>query len=199
MKKAILKNLSFLVLLAALGISTTSKGNDPAFDKGSNTIGISIGLGRPYDYDFLAPAFAVSFDHGFFGHVGPGTIGIGGIVGLKMSYDRLGEFDRSLTSIIICARGAYHLTILKDKNNKFDPYAGICLGLRINHYSDPYYDNYYGAHHSYPYSNSHHGADPIIGPFVGAKYNFTPYFGAFVEVAYDFSNLRGGLNFNFGK
>ncbi len=202
MKKTTLKNVA--VLLSGLLFSSVSNAqNAPAFDKGDNTIGLSIGLGVNYAYYNNAvnlPAFTLLYDHGTFGEVGPGTIGIGGIVGLKTSTytypASYGDYKATWTNYIIAARGTYHLTILKDKNNKFDPYAGIVLGVRINKYTDTYNDYYYSTYNRYYYTNRA-SASAVKGVFIGAKYNFAKFFGAFAELGYDISIIRVGLNFNF--
>jgi hypothetical protein len=203
MKKTILKKTLFLVLMAATGSAFIVKADEPAFDKGSNTIGVSLGLGVNYAYYSNAvnfPAITLYYDHGTFGEVGPGTIGIGGIIGFKSSHytypEYYGDYDATWTNYIIAARGTYHLTILKDKNNHFDPYAGVVLGVRINNYNDTYNDYYYDKYH-YHYYNEAHSADAVKGVFIGAKYNFTHAFGAFAELGYDISIFRIGLNFNF--
>ena len=198
-------NLKIAVVLAAV-LSVASLGyaqNSPAFDKGDNTIGISIGAGVNYAYYSNAvsyPALTLYYDHGTFGDIGPGTIGIGGIVGYKAEHytypDYYGDYTASWSHIIIAARGTYHLTILKDKNNKFDPYAGIVLGVRINNYNDTYNDYYYNTYHYYYYTRDH-SADAVKGVFIGAKYNFAKYVGVFAELGYDISIVRVGLNFNF--
>ena len=200
MKKSNLKNTAALCVALLFSTFTIAQ-NAPAFDKGDNTIGISIGVGGHYhgtvqgyghDYSYVdLPAFALTYDHGTFGDVGPGTIGIGGLIGYKYSFlNNYGGYDASWSDFIIGARGTYHLTILKDKNNHFDPYAGVLLGMRFHTYRNTYED-YYDKH----YDNS--SVLPAAGVFVGAKYNFTKSFGAFAEVGYDISILRIGLNFNF--
>jgi len=201
MKKSILRNISAFTFIAALAFSNIAKADDPAFDKGSNTIGISIGLGgyrhaAVYNYghnysNVDLPAFSVIYDHGFFGEVGPGTIGIGGLVGYQYSFlNNYGGYNASWSNFVVAVRGTYHLTILKDKNNHFDPYAGVMAGIRFETVHNSYYD-YYGD------SYDAGGALPIGGAFVGAKYNFTKAFGAFAEAGYGFSFLSIGLNFNF--
>lgn len=169
-------------------------GKRAAFEKGDNTIGIGLGFGVEYNYYgnvVSLPSFVATFDHGMIGNVGPGTIGIGGIVGLKMAhYDYNNGYKARWTNTIIGARGTYHLTILKEKNNKFDPYAGVMVGFRILSYSDTYYD----------YTNNRYDASrvyPATGLFVGAKYNFTPSFGAWSELGYDVAFFKLGVNFNF--
>ncbi|MES1223214.1 MAG: hypothetical protein ABUT20_47410, partial [Bacteroidota bacterium] len=80
----------------------------------------------------------------------------------------------------------YHLTVLKDKNNKFDPYAGVTLGARIYQYKNSYGSSY-----------TDNSVYPTFGAFVGAKYNFAKSFGAFAELGYDISFARIGVCFNF--
>jgi hypothetical protein len=191
-----------IALAACLSAATAFAQNAPAFDKGDNTIGISIGAGVNYAYYNNAvsyPAITLLYDHGTFGDVGPGTIGIGGIIGYKGEHytypDYYGDYTASWSHIVIAARGTYHLTILKDKNNKFDPYAGVVLGVRINSYSDTYDDYYYNTYHSRLYNRN--SADAVKGVFIGAKYNFASHVGVFAELGYDISIVRIGLNFNF--
>ncbi|HRH65963.1 MAG TPA: hypothetical protein PLU53_06680 [Bacteroidia bacterium] len=199
---------SFKTVLAAAcilflqAVPTTVFGNEPAFDKGSKTIGLSVGFGVSYSYYgsySSSPALALTYDHGIVGEVGPGTIGIGGIVGYKSASYKYGygDYKATWTNIIVGVRGTYHLTILKDKNNKFDPYAGVTVGLRFNSYKDTYYDYYY-ATYGYHYSSYNYSSTSIVsGLFIGAKYNFSPNIGAFAEVGYDISLARIGINFNF--
>lgn len=203
MKKTTLKLFTAFLLAAGACTSTISKADEPAFDKGDNTIGISMGVGVNYGYyaDAVSvPAITLLYDHGSFSEVGPGTIGIGGIVGFKTSHYNYpasyGDYEARWTNYIIAARGTYHLTLLKDKNNHFDPYAGVVIGVRINNYTDTYNDYYYNTYHTH-YRSDVSNANPVGGVFVGAKYNFTKAFGAFAELGYDISILRVGLNFNF--
>lgn len=211
MKKNIIKN-SALLIAGVLLSSVSMAQNAPAFDKGDNTIGISIGVGGNFNYYNgyrSVPSFSLYYDHGSFGEIGPGTIGIGGIVGFKTaSYDYPdnywvsgSHFEKRWTDYIVAARATYHLTLLKDKNNKFDPYAGIVLGVRFQTYKDTYYQYRYDHNQYYGYSNDdyYYNGHPyaVKGVFIGAKYNFTKFFGAFAELGYDISIIRVGLNFNF--
>ncbi|MBL7717680.1 MAG: hypothetical protein JNL72_02495 [Flavipsychrobacter sp.] len=190
--------------LIAMGSATATfaqeKSAAPAFDKGSSTIGVWAGFGLSYGYYMSPvelPSFGVLFDHGIVGNVGPGTIGVGGIIGMKNSYYNysFGGYRATWRNYIVAARATYHLTLLKDKNNKFDPYAGIVLGVRISDYNDTYYTSSSSLINPYSYNN----VSLVRGVFVGAKYNFTKNFGAFAELGYDISLARIGLNFNFGK
>ena len=185
-----------LMLISGTAFAQKSAGNArPAFDEGDNSIGAFIGFGVDYDYFSNAsrtPAIGVTFDHGLIPNVGPGTIGLGGVLAYKAAHYNYGSngYKATWTDFIIGARGTYHLTILKDKNNKFDPYAGITVGLRISSYKNTDYDA-----RNVRYSSS--SVNPIVGAFLGAKYNFAPSFGAFAELGYDISFLRMGVNFNF--
>ena len=194
MKNAVLfKSAVAALLITGFSYAAKAQGGDPPFVKGSNTIGLSIGFGDYYNYATtycygwtVLPSINLSYDHGFFENVGPGTIGIGGIIGIKNRYYKYGNGDKYTdNSVIVGVRGTYHLTLLADKNNKFDPYGGVFLGVRIRNTNDRYWDET----HSY--------VNPTSGLFVGAKYNFVPNFGAFAEVGYDISFLKLGLNLNF--
>lgn len=203
------KLLTILVIIATSVYSSNAQGGKAPFVKGSNTIGIALGAGVDYGYGTYYggryinhPSVSFIYDHGLINDVGPGTIGIGGIAGFKSAtykynYNHFvngtyvnGNYKDTYTNFIIGVRGTYHLTLLADKNNKFDPYGGVMFGMRFfNHnYNNPYYnetlDNYNSVY-------------PVAGLFIGAKYNFTENFGGFAELGYDISLLKAGLNFNF--
>ena len=178
-------------------LSFSSFAAEPAFDKGSNVIGVGIGVGVSYgsyagyySSTTVSPTLYASFDRGFFPEVGPGTIGIGALIAYKSSKSTYLTYTSRYSSTIVGLRGTYHLTILKDKNNKFDPYAGVTLGLRFNSYKDPYSD-------FYNYAYNYNRVNAVAGVFVGAHYNFLPNFGAHAELGYDISFFRVGVNFNF--
>lgn len=191
-----MKKLICAALIAAgittMATTTKAQGGDPPFVKGSNTIGLSIGFGDYYDYGSVyggwtvLPSINLHYDHGTIAEVGPGTIGIGGIIGIKNRYYKYGNGDKYTdNSIIVGVRGTYHLTLLADKNNKFDPYGGVLLGARIRTRNDHYYDD------------KRNNVYPTTGLFVGAKYNFVENFGAFAELGYDISFFKVGINLNF--
>ncbi|MBS1616059.1 MAG: outer membrane beta-barrel protein [Bacteroidetes bacterium] len=181
-----------LLLLLSPMISFAKKvGATPAFSKGDNAIGIGLGLGPAHTYglaDAYSPAFMLTYEHGIIDGLGPGTLSIGGEIGYQTSrYDyAYGGYRARWTTLTVAVRGIYHLTLLKDKNNKFDPYGGVAVGF----YSVSYDNDYPGPKESY-------GSAPLIAPFVGAKYNFAKAVGAWAEVGYDIAILKVGLNFNF--
>jgi hypothetical protein len=199
MKNTLIKNYKKIIfgLFSITLLSGTAFAAEPAFDKGSNVIGLGIGMGVDYgNYSgfygssTVSPTIYASYDHGFFSEVGPGTIGIGAVIAYKSSSSKYLTYKSKYSSTIVGLRGTYHLTLLKDKNNKFDPYAGVTFGLRFNNYTDPYAD-YYNLSYSYNRTNA------VAGVFVGAHYNFVPNFGAHAELGYDISFFRVGVNFNF--
>ncbi len=201
MKKSVyLKSAVAALLISGFSYTAKAQGGDPPFVKGSNTIGLSVGFGDYYSYATVVgsnwtvlPSINLNYDHGFFENVGPGTIGIGGIVAIKNRYYKYSGDKYPDNSVVVGVRGTYHLTLLADKNNKFDPYAGVLFGVRIRRWKDV--DVSY-----YPYtvsSNTHSSIYPTSGLFVGAKYNFVPNFGAFAELGYDVSFFKIGINLNF--
>ncbi len=192
-----MKNNCVLFILFFFGYTVSAQEKqaaDPAFKPGSTTIGLSAGFGVNHNYYVSArsnPVFALTLDRSVIDNVGPGIIGFGCFVGYRGSrYNYSGDYYASWNDVMLAVRATYHLTILKDKNNKFDPYAGIMLGARYTFYKDTYYDHL--GLSPYSYSRTH----LIRGVFVGAKYNFTRGFGAFAEFGYDVSNVRFGINFN---
>ncbi|MBS1645596.1 MAG: outer membrane beta-barrel protein [Bacteroidetes bacterium] len=194
LKKISLRMAAFLLLSVVAWNSSAKGGNAPAFDKGDRTIGVFLGAGLDYDYAYghfedadrtFMPTIGVYYDQGIFSNVGPGTIGIGGLIAYKADHRKYAGNTYDYNTLLVAARATYHLALLKDKNNKFDPYGGVTVGIRSSHFKDSYD------------SHTHSSVDPIAGLFVGAKYNFQPGFGAFAEVGYDISLVRLGLNINF--
>lgn len=195
------KLISFVLIITFINLKNgyAQKG-DAAFNKGDKVIGVSLGAGVNFGYATYhggsysnIPAIAFTYDQCFFENVGPGNIGIGGIIGFKSAYYKYplnnGNYKDVYTNYIIGVRGTYHLTLLKDKNNKFDPYAGITLGVRIFKHTNNEPNN--------PYVYNYNPAYPVTGGFIGAKYNFAQHVGVFGELGYDISFFRIGLNFNF--
>jgi len=165
------------------------------FHKGTNTLAFGLGFGVDYNYYgnvSRMPAILAYFDHGIIDNAGPGNIGIGGIIAYKAASYKYASGEKARwTNVIVGVRATWHLTILADKNNKFDPYAGAMAGLRFAGYDDDYYDNRYN-----PYDN-YKSVYPTAGLFIGAKYNFMPNFGVWSELGYDVAFFKLGVNFNF--
>ena len=202
MKKNIIisatKKLAAVIIFTSLffGHVTAQKksSTETPFHKGSKSIGLLVGL--PLSYNYYGsytplPTLGITYDQGIKDNLGPGNLGVGGVIALNSATYRYstGNYKAYWRNYIIGVRGTYHLTLLADKNNKFDPYAGVTVGLRIYDYKDTYYT----SRSIYNYNSVY----PIIGAFVGAKYHFSKAFGAFVEAGYDISFVRGGICINF--
>ena len=186
--------LAATTVIPAAAQEETKTKNDPPFSEGSGILGVSAGFGIDYNYYgdvSRSPAFALSFEKGKFDIGDVGTIGVGGLIGFKNAtyHYGSGDYKATWTNFIIASRFTFHLSILKDKNNKFDPYAGIMLGIRINSYDDTYYTGY----NPYSYGSIYF----TKGLFVGAQYKFLKHLAAFSELGYDISVFRIGLNLNF--
>jgi len=195
MKTKLFLFLAITIFVTVPSQTKAQKNGEPAFKKGSKILGFAAGLGGSYNYynDYNAiPVLALIYDQGFFDEIGPGNIGIGGIVAFKSATYKYSSdnYKATWTSVIIGVRGTYHLTLLKDKNNKFDPYAGIMIGVKINHHKDTHFNSQ--ANNPYNYGNA-----VVSGAFIGAKYNFAKVLGVFAEVGYDISFARVGLCLNF--
>ena len=171
------------------------------FHKGSKTFGIGLGAGVGYGYygsiSGLPAIFAI-YDHGLIDkNVGPGSIGIGGVLAYKRATYRYGYggYKATWSNLIVGVRGTWHLNILSKKNIKFDPYGGLMLGIRYESYRDTYYSS--NPYYYDPYDDNYNDIYLTGGVFIGAKYNFKPNIGAFAEVGYDITYCRVGVNFNF--
>lgn len=160
------------------------------FGVGDNTLGFSIGFGTVYGShgNNVSPAFALHYDHGTIGNVGPGTVGFGGILGFQNSYTRYNNNNNKQTwsNVFLGFRSTYHLAV--GQSPKFDPYGGITLGARISSSSGEGPNN-----NSVDYTDTHFYA----AVFIGAKYNFSQKFGGFMELGNDVAIFRIGVHTNF--
>lgn len=210
MKKTILFSGKILLLSVILSLSFTNSvfsqkknsnketSSDAPFQKGTNSLGLGVGAGLNYNYygDVLTPpSLVLTFDHGVKDNLGPGNLGIGGVFSYKSSRYKysFGNYKATWRNIIVGVRGTYHLTMLVDKNNKFDPYAGVTAGLRFTIYDDTYYNSNPILNDPYNYNVAY----PVVGAFIGAKYYFAKSLGAFAEAGYDISFFRAGLCLKF--
>lgn len=164
------------------------------FRKGTNAVNLGVGLlGVGYGYSVLGgsnysstPVMSASFEHGLIEGVGPGTIGVGGLVGYRADTWKYSGYRGTWSNTYVAVRGSYHYNVFQ--NAKLDTYAGLTLGVRIFSYSDndDSADDYYS---SSTYAHS--------GIFAGARYFFTNNIGAFGELGYDMSYLKVGLTAKF--
>ena len=105
---------------------------------------------------------------------------------------RYGSYKWHYNFLYFGARGSYHLgELLRDldiHNSKWDPYAGLSLGIRTASYRD----NAGTENFTSPYSG---GA--FLGVHVGSRYMFSEKLGGFAEVGYGVSALRLGITARF--
>ncbi|KAA9325548.1 hypothetical protein F0P96_19650 [Hymenobacter busanensis] len=180
---------------AAKAAPKSSSSSMETFTKGSTAVNLGVGVGLGYGYGFgtikATPAMSLSVERGFIDGVGPGTIGIGGLVGYKgYHYDYSGGYKASWSNILVSARGTYHYNILE--NPKLDTYAGLSVGVRVESYKNTYFDNTPG-YDGYKSSSSY----ITSGLFIGGRYFFTDNIGAFAELGYDMNYLKLGLSAKF--
>lgn len=205
-------------LFLFLAIFSTSiigqvKAQNPAFEPGANVVNVGIGLWGPYYYNggyykrsYSIPNISVSFDHGLSVQAGPGTLGVGGIIGMRgFRYKELAYSGISLmvydehrwTDFFVAGRLTYHLGL--NDNDKFDFYPGISLGLVFSSYSMVHPLIYqYSTPPYYWYQNgemrsSGSSVYPAAGLFLGFRYNFTQQIGAFTEFGWEFSAFKIGV------
>ena len=173
----------FLFVLAAL-INTVSYGQ--YFKEKDKVLNLGIGLGSAIyasGSSTSMPPISASFEYGIKEGVGPGVIGIGGLLGYTSAkYDFLGGYTWKTSYTVIGVRGSYHLVDLADK---LDAYGGLMLGYSIVSSSGDF--GTYGAASS--------GANLSI--FAGARYYFSDKFAAMAELGYGFAILNLGVAIKF--
>ncbi|HEY4787952.1 MAG TPA: hypothetical protein VIH57_17985 [Bacteroidales bacterium] len=124
------------------------------------------------------PPLSASFEYGVKEGVGPGVIGIGGLLGYTSAkYNDFG-FNWRTSYTVIGVRGSYHLVDLADK---LDAYGGIMLGYSIVSSSGDF-----GT-----YSTASSGAN--FGIFAGARYYLSDKFALMAELGYGFAILNVGV------
>lgn len=176
-----------------------------SFGKGTNLIGVGIGIGGEYTawnsgYT-QSPNFVATYENGTFGNVGPGTISLGGLlsyksIGYKYTDPYLNYYyNEKWTYWIIGLRSAYHWNFTHSA--KCDPYAGAMLAYYYLGYNftsnDPYYKNP-GDPYYYVYSGSYNSY-LALSLFVGFRYYLSNNIALWAELGYGYSNLALGVSF----
>ncbi len=194
----ILKTFRFGMTALLLGVTLTASAQTKentrtsaaSFGVGDKTFAVGFGLGLGYGYlpgTSVSPSLVAIYDQGIKEGIGPGVIGLGGIVGYKSARYDYGTSDRARwTNVIVAARGTYHVP-LGDGLENLDVYGGLMAGLRFFRYSDEYLYGGYDANY----------VRLASGLFAGARYNFTQSLGAWAEIGYDVALIKAGLHVNF--
>ncbi len=184
------KLLTVTVLVAVLIVSN-GNAQEKKFIKGDKNISLGVGFGSPWIGDgnsMTFPPVSASFDYGLRDDLGPGVIGIGGLIGVAgYRYDNLPYYAWSYTTVIVGARGTYHYQLV----DKLDTYGGLMLGFRV--ISSKKYGEW--AHAEYYDDDDVKLAGAF---FVGAKYYFTENLAAFGELGYGVGIFTMGVTYKIG-
>lgn len=158
-------------------------------------VNAGLGLGSGYSFGSSlesTPALSVSAEKGILEGIGPGVVGVGGLIGYKGYSYQYPNTDSKATwnTIMLLARGTYHYDLLQI--DQLDTYAGVSLGLRLESHNDTYSGN-----RLHEPDESYGGAHFDTGIFIGGRYFLTKNLGAFAEAGYDMTYLKLGLTGRF--
>jgi hypothetical protein len=166
--------------------------NGQYFDTGDKDLNITVGIGSPWvlynDYRTILPPIVTSFDYGFRDDIGPGVISVGGLLAFTTYKDpRAGtdgpdEYGYKSTTVILAARSTYHYQFFE----KFDTYAGMHMGLRIEDWKE------YG---DFPPINDKENSELhfLFNVYGGAKYYFTDKLAAMLEMGFSIAFINAGI------
>ena len=165
--------------------------NAQTFNKGDKVLSFGFGLGSTYVtwgtyYKTSVPPIFVSGDYCVREKLGPGNLGVGGILAYSAYKYDVGNWGWKYTTFIIGARGTYHFT---DLVPKLDLYGGIVLGAKI--VSNKSFGDYPG----YGYTANNSGV--LYDIFAGARYYFSDNFGVMAELGYGIAWLKLGVSIKF--
>jgi hypothetical protein len=178
------KITSFVV--AVLCASAVTFAQESMFNVGDKVASAGLGVGSTIGYSLYGtkiPPIFLRADYGFKDDIGPGVIGIGGIIGMER-YGWSTLYDSwSYSRFIIGASGTYHYAFI----DKLDTYGGISLGFRVTtqNYKDKY-NTAFNYNHIYP--------GLFSAFFVGARYYLTDKIGLMAEMGYDITWLKFGVS-----
>ncbi len=121
------------------------------------------------------------------------NISVGGFLDYARHNYKSGGYKLNYNFFYFGARGSYHLAGLVRDNStglgKFDPYAGLSVGVRTAWYSDNQNEE--------TVNNDPYAGGLFVGMHIGSRYMFTPKVGGFAEVGYGVSALRLGAAVKF--
>ena len=165
-----MKKNYILSLVCVIGLAISATDAFAQYEKGDIIINPGMGLGYWYAGSGFAVGFAANAEFSITDDIASGPY----LAFTHWNYDyNLGGYnDISYNFIDFGARASYHFaTLLKVKNEAFDPYAGAFLGFVTS--SNNLDDNGY----SDPYDGAVRG-----GIYAGARYYFSDKFVVFGEV-----------------
>lgn len=170
-----------VALLASSQITVKAQ----AFENGSMVANAGLGFGwYNYSYGFGVssfPALSLSLEKGV-KELDFGVLSIGGIAGFKHGSWKGFGIDGSYNDIVVAARAAVHIDLLKMEN--VDTYGGAALGIRAHNENYPYS----------AYVNDDY-VRPLWGLYAGGRYYFTDKLAGFGEVGFGLGYLTLGLSY----
>ncbi len=189
------KNALTIIFTILLGLASVNA--QEVFNEGDTQFNLGIGLGDLYldSYSIgLIPSINFSGEYGTIPTGEIGLVSFGGITAFHYApyyYDDTWEETTGHNIIFaIQGRAAWHLHVFN--SDKWDVYAGLGTGIRINNWS---------RETTYTYSNvietnGETNSDFIISEFVGGRMMFNESFGLFAELGYDAtSTMKFGITF----
>jgi hypothetical protein len=193
MKKTTRLILSSLALALMLPFFSLNAQKTETFKKGDIVMNAGLGIGATYGnywgslYSPTLPPIFVSGDYCLREDLGPGNLGVGGIMAFSAyKYEPYSDIGTKYSVFSIGLRGTYHFTDLVDK---MDLYGGISLGGKFQHGKD------YGDHGEYTYT--YNGNSALVEIFAGARYYFSDSFGVMGELGYGIAVLKLGVSLKF--
>ena len=192
MKEKNSKYSSYVFFFSILLFSLSAKATNKIFEVEDILVNAGIGLIPTwyfgYEYSATLPLIFVSADYGLKEDIGPGTIGIGALLGYSsyketLTLTPLNETYGWKYSAIICTiKGSYHYEFVEN----FDIYAGIGAGLRYN------IDSFFGNPDYNDDPDS--GIFPVFCIFVGERYFLTNNIAILGELGYGIVWFSVGLS-----
>lgn len=128
------RKTSLALIFSALLTFSFTTSNAQIFEVGAKDLNFQLGFGSNWYYSYSSytssmPLISVGFDYGLKDDLGPGVLGIGGLVGYKsFKYDYnwgFGTGEWKYSVITIAPRGTYHYQF----TDKLDTYGGLLLGF----------------------------------------------------------------------
>jgi len=187
--KMILLSLLLALMLPFFSLNAQTS----TFKQGDLVFNAGLGIGNahgsywhPYSKTTL-PTIFITGDYCLREDLGPGNLGVGGIIAYSAYKDDFADYGHKYSNISIGVRGTYHFTELVPK---MDLYGGISLGAYIVN------EKGYGDYAIYNDYNAN-GSSALVEIFAGARYYFADNIGVMSELGYGLTWLKLGIAFKF--
>lgn len=187
--KMILLSLALALMIPFFTLNAQTE----TFKQGDLVFSAGFGIGATYgsywgsSYKTTVPPIFISGDYCLREDLGPGNLGVGGIIAYSAyKYEPSPDWGYKYSDLFIGVRGTYHFTDLVDK---MDLYGGLTLGGEIIN------DKGYGDYAGYEYSINSSSA--LVELFAGARYYFSDNFAVMSELGYGIAWLKLGVALKF--